>query len=76
MAQKSEKEALIDAFYNFDADKDGFISVEDMIVIMMTKGAKMNATEATAFAKEVDFDNDGHINYMEAIEFLLSANDQ
>jgi Ca2+-binding EF-hand superfamily protein len=32
---KTEREALIDAFYNFDLDKDGFISVEDLAVFMM-----------------------------------------
>lgn len=40
-----DKEALINAFFNFDKDKDGYISCEDLMIAMMTKGAKMSAEE-------------------------------
>jgi Ca2+-binding EF-hand superfamily protein len=40
-----DKETLINAFFNFDQDKDGFISCEDLMIAMMTKGAKMSAEE-------------------------------
>jgi len=70
---KSPKEAINEAFFNFDLDKDGYISVEDLIVAMMTKGAKMNQQEATDFAREVDFDNDGYIYYPEVTEYLISG---
>jgi len=62
-----------EAFFHFDPDKDGYISVEDLVVVMMTKGAKMNQQEATEFAREVDFDNDGHVYYPEVADYLLSG---
>lgn len=79
-----DKEALINAFFNFDHDKDGYISCEDLMVAMMTKGAKMSAeevshwamifnTQAQAFVTEVDFDKDGHVYYPEVVEYLISA---
>jgi Ca2+-binding EF-hand superfamily protein len=71
MAAKSAREQLLDAFFNFDTDKDGYISVEDLVVHMMTKGAKMSREEATQFAQEVDFDHDGHVYYQEAADYLL-----
>jgi len=61
----------MDAFFNFDMDKDGYISVEDLVITMMTKGAKMSREEATTFAQEVDFDHDGHVYYQEAADYLL-----
>jgi Ca2+-binding EF-hand superfamily protein len=42
---KSELEQLKEAFFNFDIDRDGFISCEDMKVFLMTKGAKMSREE-------------------------------
>jgi len=42
---KSELEQLKEAFFNFDVDRDGFISCEDMKVFLMTKGAKMSREE-------------------------------
>jgi len=68
---KSARDQLLDAFFNFDPDKDGYISVEDLVIHMMTKGAKMSREEATAFAQEVDFDHDGHIYYAEVADYLL-----
>jgi hypothetical protein len=62
-----------EAFFHFDPDKDGYISVEDLVVVMMTKGAKMSAQEAQEFAREVDFDNDGHVYYPEVADYLLSG---
>lgn len=38
-------EQLREAFFNFDGDRDGAISVEDMKVILMSKGAKMSREE-------------------------------
>jgi Ca2+-binding EF-hand superfamily protein len=38
-------EQLKEAFFNFDIDRDGFISCEDMKVFLMTKGAKMSREE-------------------------------
>jgi len=61
----------MDAFFNFDGDKDRYISCEDLIIIMMTKGAKMSREEASQFANEVDFDHDGHVAYQEATDYLL-----
>jgi len=43
------KEQINEAFFNFDTDKDGYISVEDLIVVMMTKGAKMSQQEVRFF---------------------------
>jgi len=45
--------------------------VEDLVIHMMTKGAKMSREEATQFAQEVDFDHDGHVYYQEAADYLL-----
>jgi hypothetical protein len=33
-------------------------------------------SQAYAFAREVDFDNDGYVAYVEATDFLLSAANQ
>lgn len=41
-------EQLKEAFFNFDIDRDGFISCEDMKVFLMTKGAKMSREEVRA----------------------------
>jgi len=72
-APNPTREELMEAFYNFDEDKDGYISVEDMNVVMMTKGAKMSREESAAFCQEIDFHHNGQINYAEAINYLLAC---
>jgi hypothetical protein len=38
-------EQLREAFFNFDTDRDGAISTEDLKVVLMSKGAKMSREE-------------------------------
>lgn len=45
MKAKSEIDQIKEAFFNFDIDRDGFISCEDMKVFLMSKGAKMSREE-------------------------------
>jgi Ca2+-binding EF-hand superfamily protein len=69
--QTNELNQLREAFFNFDVDRDGWISTEELRVILMTKGSKFSAQEAAEFIQELDYDNDGYINYDEAAAWML-----
>ena len=43
--QKPTFDQLKEAFFNFDVDRDGAISTEDLKVILMSKGNKMDRAE-------------------------------
>jgi len=70
---QKEIEELSVAFYNFDLDKSGTITVEDLRWIVVGKGAKMSYEEADEFLAEIDFNQNGVIDYHAVSEFLVST---
>jgi len=60
---------LKSAFKRFDADNTGFITAEDLKVVL---GETYEGTEVTALLAEADVDHDGKISYEEFIAFVKS----
>eukprot|EP01130_Rhizamoeba_saxonica_P003099 TRINITY_DN133_c0_g1_i1.p1 TRINITY_DN133_c0_g1~~TRINITY_DN133_c0_g1_i1.p1 ORF type:complete len:114 (-),score=32.97 TRINITY_DN133_c0_g1_i1:44-385(-) len=71
-----EIDELQKAFYNFDNDQTGTIDADELYWLMTAKGAKMSEQEAQAFLAEIDFNNNGKINYAQVADFLINAANQ
>ena len=69
MAQKfSELKAeddIREAFRVFDRDGNGYITKDEMRVVMMNIGERVTDEECETFITEADIDGDGQINYEE-----------
>ena len=67
MAAKSEEVENLDdtevLFDRLDVDKDGFISVGDLMSIFESFGEKMSVDNVLHIVKDVDKSDSGHVNY-------------
>lgn len=61
----SEEEELRRAFREFDKDGNGYISQDELALVMETLDEKFTSDEIKAMVKEVDHNGDGHIDYNE-----------
>ena len=66
-------EELVEAFYNFDYDQDGYIAVEDMRDLLADNGYNMPQSEIDEFIQMADPQNSGFIEY-KAFSQLLMCN--
>ena len=64
---------LIEAFYNFDLDKDGYLSTEELEHIMMDQAMCLSKAEADEFIAEGHPDQDGYVDYKALARFLVEA---
>ncbi|EAL62399.1 myoB light chain [Dictyostelium discoideum AX4] len=69
-----EKTQLIEAFYNFDGDYDGFVSVEEFRGIIRD-GLPMTEAEITEFFEAADPNNTGFIDYKAFAAMLYSVDE-
>jgi len=67
MNEKDEEEDMREAFNVFDQNGDGFITVEELRVVLSSLGLKQGRTveECKRMIMKVDVDGDGMVNYKE-----------
>jgi calmodulin len=60
---------IINAFQIFDRNHDGTISINEFKHILMDLGQKLSEKEVEEIIQDIDFNEDGKINYREFVEF-------
>ncbi|CAL5211585.1 unnamed protein product [Lathyrus oleraceus] len=67
MDERDEEEDMREAFNVFDQNGDGFITVEELRVVLSSLGLKQGRTveECKKMIMKVDADGDGMVNYKE-----------
>ncbi|EDR28593.1 calmodulin, putative [Entamoeba dispar SAW760] len=73
MSLENEISQLVEAFYNFDKDQDGFITIDELKSILMDQGMCISNEEADEAVKEANPDADGYIDYKAFARFLVEA---
>jgi len=72
MAQATDKQALTEAFYNFDTDYDGYIPVDEMRGLLR-EGQPMSDAEVEEFVKVADPNGTGMVDYKQFAQFLCAV---
>ncbi|XP_074572204.1 calmodulin-5/6/7/8-like isoform X2 [Curcuma longa] len=65
-------EELKAAFRVFDKDQNGFISAEELRIVMSSFGEKLTDQEIDDMIREADVDGDGQINYDEFVKVMMT----
>ncbi|KAL7712501.1 Calmodulin [Entamoeba marina] len=73
MSFEQEINALTEAFYNFDTDKDGYLTVDELKSIMMDQGMMLSNAEADEFVACGQPDADGFVDYRALARFLVES---
>ena len=73
MAYEKEINSLIEAFYNFDTDQDGYLTIDEFKSILMDQGMCIGNEEADEAVQEAHPDADGYIDYKAFARFLMEA---
>ena len=60
---------IINAFEIFDRNHDGTISINEFKHILMDLGQKLSEKEVEEIIQDIDFNEDGKLNYREFVEF-------
>jgi len=60
------------AFDTFDADRDGFLSADDLVISFKSFGRSISKSEAQAMMNDIDVNTNGHITLNQFIEKLES----
>jgi Ca2+-binding EF-hand superfamily protein len=63
---------LREAFDAFDKNRDGLVSIDELLHVMGMLGEEMSREEAEASLRRGDSDGDGQLTYEEFVEFMLS----
>ena len=63
---------LVEAFYNFDYDQDGYIPVEDLRDLLQDNGYNMPASEIDEFMAEADPTGSGFVEYRPFAALLMT----
>ena len=71
-SNKSELEKLQEAFYNFDEEKTGYLSIDDLRYIVTTDGNPLSGADLEDFLAEADIYKNGVVDYKAFSEILLS----
>ena len=75
MAKKHQidpEQELREAFRVFDKNGDGFISAEELRIVMTSLGERLTDKEVDDMLKEADSNNDGKIDYSGQLNILMS----
>ena len=67
---------LLDAFRTIDAADWAYIGVENLTAFMLRRGVVFRQEQSEAAIRRVDVDNDGKVNYVEFVDFLLPCKSQ
>jgi Ca2+-binding EF-hand superfamily protein len=63
---------LREAFDAFDRNRDGLVSIDELLQVMGMLGEEMSREEAEASLRRGDSDGDGQLTYEEFIAFMMS----
>jgi len=61
-----------EAFAVFDRDGNGFITAEELRIVMTNLGEKLSESEVAEMIREADLDGDGQINYDEFCRMMAA----
>ena len=61
--QTDPEQELREAFRVFDKNGDGFISADELRIVMTSLGERLTDAEVDDMLKEADTNNDGKIDY-------------
>ncbi|CAL1545221.1 unnamed protein product [Lymnaea stagnalis] len=67
------EEDLMKAFRKIDINGDGYISLDELLKIMTTRGEKMSRAEVKELIDEVDENKDGKLDYKEFAQMVLTT---
>ena len=78
MGWEVTEETLRRAFYQFDTDRDGFLTVNELVGILTRPGGgnPMTEEEAVAFVEKHDTNKDGKLDIDEFAKVLLFTEDE
>lgn len=72
MRAAGPQDEMREAFDAFDRNRDGLVSVDELLQVMGMLGEKMSREEAEASLRRGDSDGDGQLTYEEFVAFMLS----
>ena len=64
---KDKESKILAAFKAWDKDKNGFITKDELSVVLTSLGCSTKPEDLEAMLKEADLDSDGKINYEEEV---------
>lgn len=67
---------LTEAFKVFDANKDGFISREELKAVLTKMGEKLSEKEFDEMVRVADSNGDGRIDYEEYVNMMCQSTEQ
>ncbi|KAK6170336.1 hypothetical protein SNE40_018750 [Patella caerulea] len=70
MNDRDTEDELFTAFCLFDEDKDGYISIDEMRLVMKKLGENLTDEEAHDMIRLADLDGDGKVNYSEFVKMM------
>lgn len=73
LATKEERKQLYDTFQALDLDKDGTLSIQELVEGYKKLDVDMNAIDLENLIKKIDSNRSGEINYS---EFIVAATDR
>jgi calmodulin len=62
-----------EAFDAFDNDRDGLVSIEELLDVMDKIGETLSREEAERALRRGDIDGDGRLGFDEFVAFMLSV---
>ncbi|KAH3732838.1 calmodulin [Pelomyxa schiedti] len=71
-AVPANEKDLVEAFYNFDRDQDGFLTADELRDVLLDQGLHMSATEVEEVIQVADINKDGYIDYKAFAHLLLT----
>ncbi|KAJ2964126.1 hypothetical protein NQZ79_g954 [Umbelopsis isabellina] len=70
-AKGSHESAFEEVFQAMDSDKDGNITIDDILRYMQSKGVNMTSEEVKEMVHAADVSGDGRVNYEEFVKILV-----
>ncbi|CAO3694321.1 unnamed protein product [Umbelopsis ramanniana] len=72
-AKGSHEAAFVEVFEAIDSDKDGSITVQDIVNYMSSRGESMSEDEVKEMIHAADVSGDGKVNYEEFVKILTPS---
>jgi calmodulin len=69
---RGAQDEIREAFDAFDRNRDGLVSIDELLQVMERLGEKMTRQEAEASLQRADSDGDGQLTYEEFVAFMMS----
>ncbi|KAL5988720.1 hypothetical protein ACLOJK_026821 [Asimina triloba] len=73
LKESDAMEELREAFKVFDKDQNGYISANELRLVMINLGEELTDEEVNQMIREADVDGDGQVNYDEFVRIMLAV---